>query len=605
MVGRSRVRAIIVGSVQAAGVLGVCLSWCGAAAETAFGQGIRRSGSPQYHYVAQNTTPAAPQSEESVLKAYPYRAGDVATMAAQLSGQFRDRPDIRVVLDERTSQILVMAPPAIQTQIEALIQAGPRSVVPPITPPPSPTATPGRQPAARQPAVPMQGTRSRSVALEHITTQQLNADLGRMLGDRLVETRAAQADVRSYQLSLPHGTTIQLAVDEKTNRVHIQGTQADADACVRLIEALDADKPAAGGATRVMTLESASPEAVRRAIGAIQTGDAPAGQSGRMVSMLFPQGEREEPQPPSPSAEAPGAVAPDAGSPGVEIPQREGSLIGPVQIEMLEGLDVLVVRGHQRDVEQVMKIIEDIENLSVETEPSVEVYPLQHTNSSSLAALLAPLYEEVFSPRQGAVSITSLVKPNALLLVGRPESVQTVIELVKKLDQPVAPETQFRVFRLKHASAWNAQTTFEEFFGGEDAGDFGDEEPGLKTRVLATADYRSNSLIVRASPRDMVEVEALIERIDTPDSDAINELRVFKLENSIAEDLEPILQQAINDETSGMMGGRGGAGGIGSTPQGAAAGGGRGGIGGSSMIEQKATMLTFRTVDHTGQREIT
>ncbi|MEE8450469.1 MAG: secretin N-terminal domain-containing protein, partial [Thermoguttaceae bacterium] len=413
--------------------------------------------------------------------------------------------------------------------------------------------------------------------------------------------------MRNYQLSLPHGTTIQLAVDQNTNRVHIQGTRSDVDACIRLIEALDAGQPAPGRATRVMTLESASPEAVRRAIGAIQSGNVPAGTSGRMVSMLFQQGEQEEPQPTSPAAEAaaPGAVAPDAADPGVEIPQREGSLIGPVQIEMLEGLDVLVIRGHQRDVEQVIKIIEEIEQLSKETEPLVKIYPLLHTNSSSLAALLAPLYEEVFSPRQGTVSITALVKPNSLLLVGRPESVKTVEDLVKQLDQPVAPETQFRVFRLKHASAYNAQMTLEEFFGGEDAGDFEELAPGLKTRVLATADYRSNSLIVRASPRDMVDVEALIERIDTPESDAINELRVFKLENSLAEDLEPILQEAINDETSGMMG-RGGAGGIGATPQGAAAGGGAGGAGSSSMmgIEQKATMLTFTSVDRTGQREL-
>ena len=91
---------------------------------------------------------------------------------------------------------------------------------------------------------------------------------------------------------MPSGTTE--TVDQNTNRVDIQGTRADVDACVRLVEALDAGQPAPGGATRIMTLDSASPEAIRRAIGAIKSGIAPTSQgrrdpSGRMVSMLFPQ----------------------------------------------------------------------------------------------------------------------------------------------------------------------------------------------------------------------------------------------------------------------------------------------------------------------------
>ena len=70
-------------------------------------------------------------------------------------------------------------------------------------------------------------------------------------------------------------------------------------------------------------------------------------------------------------------------------------------------------------------------------------------DSAALAELVTQLYEDVFALRQGAVSITALVKPNALLLIGREESVKTVLDLVERLDRPVAPDTQFQVFRLR------------------------------------------------------------------------------------------------------------------------------------------------------------
>ena len=51
------------------------------------------------------------------------------------------------------------------------------------------------------------------------------------------------------------------------------------------------------------------------------------------------------------------------------------------------------------------------------------------------------------------MSITPLVMPNAILIVGRPENVTTVKELIARLDQPAVPGAQFQVFHLKYASA--------------------------------------------------------------------------------------------------------------------------------------------------------
>jgi type II secretion system protein D len=73
----------------------------------------------------------------------------------------------------------------------------------------------------------------------------------------------------------------------------------------------------------------------------------------------------------------------------------------------------------------------------------------------------------------------------------------------------------------------------------------------LNTRVKVVADYRTNSLIVQASPRDIAEVARLILEIDVESTPAENEIRVFPIKNAVAADLQPILQSAINGTSTG------------------------------------------------------
>src|SRR5690606_9658118 len=109
-------------------------------------------------------------------------------------------------------------------------------------------------------------------------------------------------------------------------------------------------------------------------------------------------------------------------------------------------LDAIILRGSNRDVNEVLRIIEDMERISAEAVPEIEVVPLEHASSEALAPLLTTIEPDLLPGRPGKISITALNKPNALLLVGRAEAVRAVRELIGKLDQPVSPDTQLRVF---------------------------------------------------------------------------------------------------------------------------------------------------------------
>ncbi len=395
-----------------------------------------------------------------------------------------------------------------------------------------------------------------------ISVDQLYRRLSELLGDSIRNPRADGQWIQ-FDIEAVAGAAVRVAADRSTGVVQISGRPPLTASWARVVGSLDqtptatAGQPAAGQPiTRLMSTRGTPREDVRKVVDMISLSSAEAPLAGRsragdkasMVAMLFQPGQ--QPQQPGGEAEPPDTPpqeAPDAQPEDGMLVEPEDNeetltgagLIGPVQVDFIPELDILVVRGSDRDVAMVMKIINDIEALTKVTEPKVEVYRLQHVQSAAMAALIRQVYDEVLASRQGGVSITPLVKPNALLLIGRPENVDTVMQLIDKLDQPVTPETEFEVFPLEYASAVDAKVVIDEFF---------EERTGLGTKVLATADFRSNSLIVSASPRDMLEVRALIARLDTDRIASKSEVKVFFLRNSYAEDLVEVLRDALTPQ---------------------------------------------------------
>jgi type II secretion system protein D len=453
--------------------------------------------------------------------------------------------------------LLVFAPPELHRRIARFLQAQPMEAAPAarLNPPVQPMAA---APPAGQIAT---AASRRLLSLEHVGWPQFEQALGGLRQLATPHGLKRNGEVAVFRLRAADPTPAWLEVDRRTNQVSLRGSDEAVAAWSRLVAALDQPEAAGERDTRLVPLRRAEPAAVRKLLTAFQNEQTDEVQSAPEANpQPAPQNQSARPRP-----------APPGGKPAI----ADIGLMGPVQVEFLEGLGVIVIRGNTRDVNRVSEIVKQIEQLSAETRPVIEVYPLQHVDSVALLTLLAQVYEQVPSLRQTRVSLTPLGKPNAILLIGRAEGVKTMLDLIERLDQPVEPTSQFEVIYLKHSAAADAQTTLQEFFA---------ERPGLGTRVQVTADVRTNSLLVKASPRDVAEVAALIRRIDTPTSKAMNELRVFPLQNSLATDLAPILQQAITGE--------------------AAAGPPGGGGGGAAAPAGKSTMLRLTTIDARGRRQI-
>lgn len=249
------------------------------------------------------------------------------------------------------------------------------------------------------------------------------------------------------------------------------------------------------------------------------------------------------------------------------LPALLDTLKGDVSLESMPDLDLLILRGNEKDVEAVMRVIRTIEQMAEGTTPEIHLRRLEHVDSQSLAALLTQVYERMVSLRTGTaqkseaqIAVIPVVTPNAVLILAPGNALESVLELTKELDQQVNPQHHVEVYPLEYAIASQVVTTLEGFYPNDAT-----LRPGLSTRIRVSADTRTNSVIVQAQPRDMEEIKALIKRIDRDEAGSVSRAKIIKLKSANAEELAEFLQQAVQSvissptNTAGATGGAGGA----------------------------------------------
>jgi general secretion pathway protein D len=305
----------------------------------------------------------------------------------------------------------------------------------------------------------------------------------------------------------------------------------------------------------------------------------------------------DDPNQPPPDPARPGiTVSPDvqARMPGLDLDQLDLNLRGEVSIQIVG--NQLVVIGAQEDVERVMRLIAEIERTQAPTVPELRMLMLRHVDSEALAELLTSVYAALTTARGPRaadfppVNVIPVVKPNAVIILAAVGDVESVVDLATQLDRPVDPEREFQIFRLRNAPATQVATTIDTFY---------QNRPGLGVRVRVIPDVRTNSVVVQARPRDMEEVEDLIRKVDSDQSEAVSKVRFFPLRNALADDLAFVINQAIQSVLNPpqQLGAAGvlGAVGVGAVGAGQAA---------QQMQEVKSTVLEFLTDEEGRQRSI-
>lgn len=195
-----------------------------------------------------------------------------------------------------------------------------------------------------------------------------------------------------------------------------------------------------------------------------------------------------------------------------------------------------------------------------------QIIPVRFINAVQLSRDLAPLIPET-------ATVAANEGGNALVVTDTQANIRRLVEIIKALDTSVSALSVVKVFPLRYADAKTVANVLREVFadesstargldprarffafmrgrggGGEDGQQSNEGRPGA-SRVVATADERSNSLVVSAPEDLMPTIEELVAAVDV-DVEDLTEIRVFPLRHSDPQEMADLIASLFPDDTA-------------------------------------------------------
>ncbi|WP_431263847.1 type II secretion system secretin GspD [Roseateles chitinivorans] len=184
-----------------------------------------------------------------------------------------------------------------------------------------------------------------------------------------------------------------------------------------------------------------------------------------------------------------------------------------------------------------------------------QIFKLSHENANNLVAVLRPL----ITPNN---TINANPGNNSLVITDYADNLQRISRIVAALDQP--SNTDIEVIPLRNAVASDIVQLVQRLTDG------GGGAPGVQVQGggggsgSVMADPRSNALIVRAAnPAKLMQLRAMIAKLDQPSSDTGGSIRVIYLKNADAVRLATVLRAAYTNNAGPGAGGSNSGGGTG------------------------------------------
>jgi general secretion pathway protein D len=268
-----------------------------------------------------------------------------------------------------------------------------------------------------------------------------------------------------------------------------------------------------------------------------------------------------------------------------------------------ESSNAIVLTDTQANIRRIAEIIRALDT-AVSSISTVRVFPLQYTDAKELASLIQQLFvvEETTTNNRGGRGGMPMFRgfrgpggeggettegdsaarkaasrvvavgdeySNSLIVTAPDELLPSIEMVVREIDQSQEDITEVRVFPLTYCDATEmtdiitelfpdesttTTTNFAPRFGGGPGGMFGGGRGGntntnsqqsdrklKQTSVRCVADPRTNSVVVTASTETMVQIEQMIEKLDS-DPSKKQKVFVYQLQYADVDNVAEILQ---------------------------------------------------------------
>ena len=194
-----------------------------------------------------------------------------------------------------------------------------------------------------------------------------------------------------------------------------------------------------------------------------------------------------------------------------------------------------------------------------------QVIPIRYADAVKLKTDLAALVP-------AGADMTTNAASNALILTSTQANIRRIMEIIRAIDVHLSEVSQVKVFQLKNANATNAARLITEIFkqdqtsqqqgtpfgfggrrafmgpGGQQAQS--DETGSRAVKVTASADERTNTLVVSAPPDVLKVIDDVVRELDANPAEA-QAVFIYPVKNGTATNIAATLNTLFGWTTSG------------------------------------------------------
>ena len=222
-----------------------------------------------------------------------------------------------------------------------------------------------------------------------------------------------------------------------------------------------------------------------------------------------------------------------------------------VAVTSVDGANSLLINGPSDAVEEVMKIVRELDTEESVDEIEVRIYKLENGNLKEISVIVRQLLNNVTAQlsrgktqRSMQATVTEDERSHSLVISATKSHFKVVEKLLSTLDKvPERSDRDVHFVWLKKARAEDVVPKVQAIFEGRAGGD----------KPVIEADTTANSITVIARHGDLVQIQDLIGRLDEAAKDSSVVVRFRPLERTPAEQMAQMLTNIYPQMTSGRI----------------------------------------------------
>jgi type II secretory pathway component GspD/PulD (secretin) len=309
-----------------------------------------------------------------------------------------------------------------------------------------------------------------------------------------------------------------VSADTRANAVVLITSESMYEQVSTWVTEVERMKPARGN-LRILRVENADPEEVKKAIDAIYNpGSGTEGGSSRR------------------------------GNPGGN-PGNPGSGGSSVDVTVMEKQRSLLVDASDEEFEEIEKLVAELDEAAKGAKKQVKLFQLEHATNTLVADALNQMYRAAARPNvpEDEVVVTALKQTKAVVVTATEEKLEEVAHFIEQLDKPeVSPQLEFRIYPLQHARPEKILPMLQQMLREV-------VEATAAENLNVEADERTRSIIVTAREPLFEQVEKIIEALDRAPEYETAEVAIIMLKEADAGALANVLKEMLRPSGEGQV----------------------------------------------------